>query len=152
MNIINQTQRPQVMHKVILNATRKHLPTLTTGTIQLITLATVILNKNHWVTVPSLSWPLTMNPGIYQRITPILLATQMLLAPATKEVVVNTASVSMCIHRTPWQLIKTGIVGSTPGNVFNSFSVIEPPSPVMILIVSPSSPCGLSTSHHVANK
>ena len=52
---MNQTQRPRVMRKVILHAIWRQLITLATGMKQVLTLATVILNKKYWVTVPSLS-------------------------------------------------------------------------------------------------
>ena len=51
---MNKTQRPQVMHKVILQAILK----------QFLTLATEILNKNYWVTRPSLSCPCWQTQGL----------------------------------------------------------------------------------------
>ena len=50
-----------------------------------------------------------MKPGIDQGIVPIVLAPQTLLTPATKEVVVDTASGSAWINRTPWRVSTAGV-------------------------------------------
>ena len=42
--------------------------------------------------------------------------------------------------------------GSTPGEIFNDVSVIEPPSPVLLEIFSTSPPCGLDSIQHIENK
>ena len=77
---------------------------------------------------------------------------QALLAPVTKEVVADTASGGAWINRNPWQVIRTGVNGSTPGNIHNTVSVVEPPSPFLIEIVANSPSCGLNAIQQVANK
>ena len=63
--------------------------------------------------------PPPKNLGIDQGIAPILLAPQTLLNPVTNKVFAYLNSGSASIHRTPQQLIRTGINGSTPGDIFN---------------------------------
>ena len=89
-------------------------------------------------------FPPTMNPGTDQRIEPTILAPQTLLTPTTKEVVTYTASSGECINRTPRQVSRLGVDGSTPGEIRDSVRFVEPPSPVMIGIVATSPPCGLN--------
>ena len=93
-----------------------------------------------------------MNPGIDQGIAPILLVPQTLLAPATKEVFVDTASGGTWVNRTLWQVIQTGVHGSAPGGIPRAISIIEHPSPFLIGIVANYPPCGLNASQQVANK
>ena len=78
-------------------------------------------NRNFPVVV------LTMNPRIYQSIALIILAPQTLLTPAMKEVVVDAASGSAWVNRTPQKVIWTGVGRSTPGNIHNSVSVKNAP-------------------------
>ena len=73
-----------------------------------------------------------MKPGIYQRVAPIILAPQNLLTPSTKEVITDTASVSVWINRTLRQVIRKGVDRSTPGDICNFVSVVEPPSPIFL--------------------
>ena len=96
--------------------------------------------------------PPEMNPRIDQGIVPIFLAPQTLLAPATKEVIAEAASGGAWVNRTLCQLSRTGVYGSTPGNIHNSIGVVEPPSPVLIVIVATYLPCGLNASKNVVNK
>ena len=93
-----------------------------------------------------------MNPRIDQRIVPIVLAPQTLLTPATKEVFVGEASGGAWVNRTMRRVSRTGVDGSTTGNIFNAFSVEHAPSQVLIGIVSTSLPCGLNGILQVANK
>ena len=76
-----------------------------------------------------------MNPGIYQGIAPIILAPQTLLITDTKEVVVDAELGGAWVYKTPWQVTRTGVDRSTPGNICNSIRLVEPSSPVMIGIV-----------------
>ena len=94
----------------------------------------------------------TMNPRIYQNITPILLTPQTLLTPATKKVIVDVALGSAWDNRTLQQVIRKGISRSTTGNILNADSVKDDPSPVLIGIVATSPPCGLNASLQVGNK
>ena len=96
--------------------------------------------------------PPPTNPGIYQGVGPIIFAPQMLLTPATKEVIADTASGGELVNRTPWQVIRMGVNGITPGNIHNDIGIIEPSSPVLIGIVETSSSCGLNVSQEVGNK
>ena len=93
-----------------------------------------------------------MNPVIYQGIAPIVMAPQMLLAPVTNEVGVEAVSSGAWVKRTPWQVIRAGVDGSTLGDIRHAVSVIEPPSPVLIGISATYPHCGLNTSQQVANK
>ena len=70
---------------------------------------------------------LTMNPRIYPKIVPIVVATQTLLTPEMKEVVADAACGSTWVNRTQRQFIITGIDVSTPGDVFNAVSVKHDP-------------------------
>ena len=81
---MNQAQRSQVTHKVILYAIRKQLLTLGTVMKQLLTIATGIFEQELLSnrTIPVLS--LAMNPGIDQEIMPIILAPLTIFMPATK--------------------------------------------------------------------
>ena len=87
-----------------------------------------------------------MNPDIDQGIAPILLAPQTLLEPEKKEVVADAASGSAWVNRTLRQVIRTEVVGSTPGNIIHNVSVVEPFPPIIIGIIATSPPCGLGTS------
>ena len=87
-----------------------------------------------------------------QVIAPIILAPQTLLAPATKEVVTDAASGGAWKNRTPRRVSRTGVYGSTPGNIHYAVRAVEPPSPVLIVIFGTSPPCGLNVIHQVATK
>ena len=93
-----------------------------------------------------------MNLGIEQGIEPIILAQQTLMTPVTKEVVANTALGGAWLNRTPRQVSSTGIDGITPGDIRDAVSVVEPPSPVLVVIVDTSPPFGLNVSQQVPNK
>ena len=56
------------------------------------------------------------------------------------------------VNRTPRQVRRTGVDGSTPGGICNSVIVVEIPSPFLIGIVATSPPCDLDASQQVANK
>ena len=88
--------------------------------------------------------PPELNPSIDKSIALILLASQRLLAPVMKEGVADAVSGSAWVNMTPRQLIQTGVERSTPGNIRNAVNVVEPPSPVLIGIVSTYPPCGLN--------
>ena len=68
-----------------------------------------------------------------------------------KGVVADAASGGACVNRTSRQVIRTGVDGSTPGEICHNLSVVEPPYPVLFVVVATSPPCGLNTSQHVAN-
>ena len=72
--------------------------------------------------------------------------------PVMKEVVADAVSGGTWVNRNPQQVSSTGINGSTPGDIRYSISIVEPPSPVLIGIVSTYSPCGLNMSQNVENK
>ena len=74
------------------------------------------------------------------------------MAPATKEVVTYVASVGTWSNRIPCQVSWTGVDGSTAGNIYNALSIVEPLSPVLILIVSTYPPCGIEANQKVVNK
>ena len=93
-----------------------------------------------------------MNLGIDQGISPIVLAPQTLLKPTMKEVVADTALGGAWINRTLQQLIRVGVDGSNTGDIRNSVSIVEPPSPVLIEIVGTYPTCGINVSQQVANK
>ena len=84
---------------------------------------------------------LLINPKIDQNIS-----------PATKEVVADTASGSACDNRNPRQVSPTGVDRITPGNIFHAVSVYNASSPVLIVIVATSPPCGIIRKMYVAKK
>ena len=101
-------------------------------------------------TIPVL--PLTTNLVVYQGIAPIILALHMFLMPATKEVVADAASGRAWIKMTLRQVSRTGVDGSTPGNIFNAIGTVEPSSPVIIVIVGTFPPWRLNVSQEVEDK
>ena len=58
-----------------------------------------------------------MKPMIYQRIAPPVVAPHMLLLPDTKEVVAETALSGAWVNRTLHRVSRTGVNGSTPGDM-----------------------------------
>ena len=119
---------------------------------KLLILATLIFEpkklSNHTIPVVVL----TMQLSIDQSIAPVVVAPQTLLTPATKEVVADAASDGAWVNRTPQQVIRTGVDGSTPGNIGHAVNVKHAPSPAFIVIVATSPPCGLDGILQVANK
>ena len=79
-----------------------------------------------------------INPGIDQGIALIVLAPKTLLAPAMKEVIADAASGGAWVNKIMRQVSSTGVDGSNPGNIFHAVSTIEPPSPVLVVIVATS--------------
>ena len=82
----------------------------------------------------------------------VLLAPKTLLAPATKEVVAEVTLGGAWFKRTLRKVSRTESSGSTPGYIRNAVSIIEHPSPILIIIVPTSPPCVLDMIHQVANK
>ena len=95
---------------------------------------------------------LTMNPRIDPKIVPIVTAPQTLLTSKTNKVVVDVACDDEWFNRTPWQVIRTGVDGSTTGEVCNDVSIESAPSTLLVGIVSTSPTCGLSRSLQVDKK
>ena len=93
-----------------------------------------------------------MNLGVEQGIAPIILAQQTLVATGTKEVVANAALGGAWINRTPRKVSSTGIDRITTGNIRDAVRVVEPPSPVLVVIVDTSPPFGLNMIQQVPNK
>ena len=89
---------------------------------------------------------------IYQRVAPIALDPHTLLAAAMEEVVMDTALGGTWVNMTSRLVSRTGVNGSTPGETFNTVSVENDPSIVLIGIVATYSPCGLSGILKVLNK
>ena len=58
----------------------------------------------------------------------------------------------MWVNRTLQKVSRTGVNGSTPGDIFNSVRVVEHPSSLLIGIVPTSPPYGLNASHQIANR
>ena len=96
--------------------------------------------------------PTAINPVIDQGIALFLLAPKTILVPATKEVVAEVTLGGAWFNRTLRKLIRTGSSESNPGDIRNAVSIIEHPSPFLIVTVDTSPPCGLDTIHQVANK
>ena len=95
---------------------------------------------------------LMMNPRIYQKIGPIVVAPQMLLTPAMKELVADAASGGVWVNRTLWKVSRDDVDRSTPGNIVYAVRVEYGPSPFLIVIVSTYPPCSLNGILQVANK
>ena len=72
---------------------------------------TLLSNRTLTVVVP------TMNPRIEPKHFPIVVAPRMLLTPDTEEVVRNAACGGTWVNNTPWQVIRTDVNGSNPGDV-----------------------------------
>ena len=81
-----------------------------------------------------------------------LLAPQTLLVPVTKEVTANAAPGGAWVNMTLRQIIRTGVGGSTQGDIHNAVGVVEPPYQILIRIVYTSPSCELNANHQVANK
>ena len=96
--------------------------------------------------------PPPMNPGTDQRIVWIVLVLHMLLTPDMKEVVANAASVVAWINMNMRKVSRTGVGGSTPGNISNSVSVIKMSSPVLIGIFGTPPIFGIEVIQEVGNK
>ena len=60
------------------------------------------------------------------------MAPQTLLTPETKEVVVDMDSVGVWVNRTPRKVSRAGVDRSTPGDIFNAFSIENALFPVLI--------------------
>ena len=131
------------MNKVILHMIQIQVLSLETRINKLQTIAT---KRNLHVIV------LTVNPKIDQRIALIVVAPQTLLTLATKEVVADAALGGVCVNRTMWQVIRTGVDRNTPGDIFNAVSIKHSPYPVPIGILATSPPCGLRGILQVAKK
>ena len=76
----------------------------------------------------------------------------MILTTATKEVVADAALGGAWVNRTPRKVIRTGVYGSTPEEVYNAVSVNNAPYPVIIGSVITSPPCGISRILQVSKK
>ena len=87
-----------------------------------------------------------MNLRIDQRIVPIVVASQMLLNPVTKEIVADVALGGAWVNRTPQQVSRTEVNRNTWGDIGHAVIVKHAPSPVLIRIVGISPPCGLNGS------
>ena len=72
--------------------------------------------------------------------------------PATKEIVAEAVLVDGWLNRTPWQVIRMGVYGSTPYEICNAVSVKNALSPFLIEIFATLPTCGLDTSLEIANK
>ena len=93
-----------------------------------------------------------MSPIIDQQISPIVMAPQTILMPATKDVVTDTVSGSAWVNSTLRKVSRTGVDGSTPGNIRNSIRVKHATSPFLIGIVGTSPTYGLSEILQVVNE
>ena len=103
----------------------------------------------YW-TIPVLPPP--TKPDIDQWIAPIILELQTILMPVTNKVITDTASRGAWIQRTHRQVSRKGVDRSTPCNIRNAIGIVEPPYPVMIVIIGTYPPCGLNASQEVGNK
>ena len=93
-----------------------------------------------------------MNPRIDHRIMPIVVEPQTIFTPLTEEVVAETASGGKWVNSNPWQVSKTGVDRSTPGDMCHVVSVEHAPSKVLIVIIASYPYCGLIMSLKVAKK
>ena len=100
----------------------------------------LLSNRTIPVVVPK------MNPRIDQIIATSLVVPQALFTPLTKEVVVDMVPVCDWVNWAPQQVIRTGADGNTPGDICNTGSVKNSPSPVLIGIVATSPPRGRDAS------
>ena len=150
-NMMNQTQRLRVTHKVIIHAIRRQLLTLSTGKKVTHTSngnfeQTLLSNRTIPVVVPS------MKPRIQQRIEQTVVAPQTPLPPETKEGVTDAALVGVWVNRTLRRVSRTGVNGRNTGDIHHAVSVEHAPYPVLIVVVVTYSPCGINGILKVANK
>ena len=94
----------------------------------------------------------TINPRIYHRIAPIVVAPQTLLTPAANEVAADAVSGGAWENSTPQRVRRISVDGSTPCNMGHVVRFEHAPSPVLIGIFATSPPCGINRSLQVANK
>ena len=90
----------------------------------------LLSNRTLPVVIPS------TKPRIDDRISPIGGTYQMISAPATKKVVMDAASRGPRVNRTPGQVIRTGVDGSTPGKT--GLDIRHKLAFSLVLIVSPT--------------
>ena len=93
-----------------------------------------------------------MNPRIDQSIAQIVVAPHMLLIPTTNKVVADAALRSAWVNRTPPRGSRTGVDGSTPGDMGPVVRVKHSPSPVLIIVVGTSPLCGINGVLQVVKK
>ena len=84
-------------------------------------------------------------------IASIILPPPMLVKPTTKEIVAHAVSSSACTSRILRQVSSTGDNGSTPCNIDNAISIVETPSPALIVIIGTVLPCDLNLIQEVGD-
>ena len=100
-------------------------------------------------TIPVITLP--KNPGIDQQIVVIIVAPQTLLMPGNNKIVAVTASGGAWIYRTLRQVSKTGVDGSTLGNIHNDIGIVETSSLFLIGLNGTTAPCCLNLSQEVGD-
>ena len=96
--------------------------------------------------------PSPMNSEIDQFISEILLTTQIILMPTTKDIVADAALGGMWMSRTPRRVSRTGVDRTNPGDIGNAIGIVEPTSPVLIGIIGTAPPCGLNVRQEFGDK
>ena len=144
-----QTQLMQVTHKAILHAIRRQLLILAKGK-EILTYTSnnnfeqkSLINRTLTVVV------LITKARIEYRIAPIGGASLKILTPATKEVVVDTVSGDTWVNRTLWQVSPTGVDRITLGDISHSLLSKLFTSPVIIVMVTTSTPYGLRGTYRL---
>ena len=143
---MNQTHRPQVMHKVIFHAIWILLITLATGYKIVTHTSNGDLERNLLSNQTILFIIQTMNPRIVQSIAPIFIAPKTLLTPATKGVVADTVLGDALVNSTLRQVSQAGVDGSGPCNFGHTVNIKHAPYQVLIVIVGTSPTCGIKRS------
>ena len=82
----------------------------------------------------------------------ILLAQQMLMTPAVKKIFSDTMSGIAWNNNNTDHIIRTGVIGTTPGKIGHAFGISKTSSPGMIgNIGTTDQPCGLNASPDIDN-
>ena len=85
-------------------------------------------------------------------LNPIVLAPQTLMMPTVHKISVDATWVNVWTNRTPRQVSRTVIDGTTPGNIVHACGVGETSSLDIIGIIEATvPPCGLNVSHEIAD-
>ena len=85
-------------------------------------------------------------------VNPLVLVPPTLITPAVKKIFAEKMSGNAWTNRTPWQVSRTGVNGTTLGNIGNAYVIRKTSSPDLLAIIGATSPsCDLSMSKEIEN-
>ena len=83
----------------------------------------------------------------------IVLAPQMPMTPAAKKIFTDDTLGNACTNRTPHQVSRKGVRGTTPGKIVHACEISKTSSQTLIGIIGTTAPpCGLNVSPDIGNK